>query len=217
MKNVCKLATLILMMLAVSVLAFSQQQEIKETAALNLVRGVIGPVGSNTSWSGYSVLNVVPGAGLIPISSSNTVFYLGFTAGSQADVSNMVLYTTARSSSTITAVTPVKYGGVSNPSIVLSNTSVCPVQPLSASTPCIVRLDPTSLALSALNDYYLVIYFTPSDANDGQIGATQPTANTSSILGWYIGNADYTGLSVGQSIPTGCCRVPDFLMYVMSN
>ena len=38
--------------------------------------------------------------------SHQTVFYIGFTAGATADVNNMVLYTTARGSATITAVTP---------------------------------------------------------------------------------------------------------------
>ena len=146
------------------------------------------------------------------------MFYYGFTAGSQADITNMVLYTTARGSSTITAVTPVKYGGVSNPSIVLSNTSVCPVQPLSTGSPCFVRFDPLTLTLSALNDYYLVVYFTPSDSNNSSIGATVPQYLRSSLQGWYIGNVDETQLTVGQSIPSGNNgNQPYFLMFVMTN
>jgi hypothetical protein len=211
MKTIGKFATLTLMMLAVSVHGFA-------ATPLNLVRGVGGPVASNVSWSGYSNLALIPGGGLIPITSSTTAFYYGFTAGSEADISNMVLYTTARGSSTITAVTPVTYGGVSNPSIILSNTSVCPVQPLSAGTPCFVRFDPLTLTLSALNDYYLVVYFTPSDANDSAIGATQPQYLNSSLSGWYIGNADETRLTVGQSIPAGNSNhQPYFLMFVMTD
>ncbi|MGA2965940.1 MAG: hypothetical protein ABSD64_06990 [Terriglobales bacterium] len=215
MKTVCKFATLTLTLFAVSMCSFSQDQP-KVTAALNLVRGVIGPVSDNTSWGGYSNLSLIPGAGLIPITSSTTVFYFGFTAGSTADISNMVLYTTARSSSKITAVTPVKYGGVSNPSINLASTSVCAVQPLSTANPCIVRLDPASITLSALSDYYLVVYFTASDSNNSAVGSAYPAFNKSSLLGWYI-NGNESLLTAGQSIPTGCCTVPYFLMYVMSN
>jgi hypothetical protein len=217
MKTVWTIATLTLMMFAVSVCGFAQEQK-QTTTALNLERGVIGPIGSNNSWSGYTVFSLVPGAGLIPISSSNTVFYLGFTAGSTADIGNMVLYTTARASSTVTAVTPVTYTAVSNPSINLASPSVCPTQPLSVASPCIVRLDPTALSLSALSDYYLAVYFTGGDVNNSGIGAAQPSSNKSSLLGWYIGgNADDTHLTVGQTIPTGCCTFTDFLMYVMSN
>jgi hypothetical protein len=213
-----KFATVVLIWFWLLALGFSQKQQTKQaTTPENLERGVVGSITSNTSWSGYSTLTLIPGAGLIPISSSQTVLYFGFTAGSQADITNMVLYTTARGSSTITAVTPVTYGGVSNPSIVLTNTSVCPSQPLSATSPCIVRLDPTSLTLSALNDYYLVVYFTPNDSNDGQLGLTQPNYSLSSLLGWYIGSVNETTLTVGQSIPTGCCRTSYMLMYVMSD
>jgi len=219
MKTVFKFATLTFMMLAVTMYGFSQNVKSQVTTAQNLVRGVIGPVGSNSSWSGYSLLNLIPGAALIPITSPNTVFYLGFTGGSKADISNMVLYTTARGSLTITAVTPVTYGGVSNPSINLASTSVCPVQPLSAADPCIVRFDPLALALSALNDNYLVVYFTASDVNNEGIAATQPVIQQSSLEGWYIGgNVDETQLTVGQSIPSGNSgRQPYFLMYVMSD
>src|SRR5271166_4190485 len=119
MKIVCKLTTLILMILAVSLCGFSQDRSTEKptTTTQNLVRGVIGPAGSNAQWSNYSVFNLVPGSGLFPISSSTTVFYFGFTAGTQADIGNMVVYTTPRGSLTISAVTPVTLGGVSNPSI----------------------------------------------------------------------------------------------------
>src|SRR5271157_955702 len=151
MKNIFKFATLTLIIFAVSVCAFSA------TKPENLVRGVIGPVASNVSWAGYSVLAQVSGAGLIPVTSTTTVFYLGFTAGTQVDINNIVLYTTPRGSLTISAVTPVTLGAVSNPSIDLANTSVCPVAP-SQTTPCIVRFDPTSLTLSPASDYYFAVY-----------------------------------------------------------
>jgi len=212
MKTIFKFATLILMMFAVSVCGFSASK------AENLVRGVIGPVANNTSWSGYSTLALVPGAGLIPVTSTTTVFYLGFTAGTKADISNMVLYTTARGSSTITAVTPVKYGGVSNPSIDLASATVCPVVEISTFNPCIVRLDPTTITLSALSDYYLVVFFTASDSNNSAIGLTAPSFAQSSLRGTYA-TGDESHISVGASIPStlSFTNQPFSLMYVMTN
>jgi hypothetical protein len=212
MNTVYKFATLTLMMFAVSVCGFSI---IKPE---NLVRGIIGPVYSSGGWSGYSVLAQVPGAGLIPVTSTTTVFYLGFTAGTQADVSNIVLYTTPRGSLTISAVTPVKLGGVSNPMIDLASVTVCPVVEISTFNPCIVRLDPTAITLSALSDYYLVVYFTASDSNNSALGVTQPSFGQSSLRGTYV-SGDDTGLSVGGSIPSnlGFTSPPYMLMYVMTN
>ena len=50
-----------------------------------------------------------------------TVLYIGFTGGTEADIGNMVLYTTKRGNSKITAATPVKLKGASNPIISLTN------------------------------------------------------------------------------------------------
>src|ERR1700723_2436491 len=212
MKTIFKIATLTLMIFAVSGYGFSAAK------AENLERGIIGPVGSNVSWSGYSVIAQVPGAGLIPVTSTTTVFYLGFTAGAQADVSNMVLYTTARGSSTITAVTPITLGNISNPMIDLASATVCPVVEISTFNPCIVRLDPTKITLSALSDYYLVVYFTANDSNNSSVGATVPTFQQTSLMGWFI-SSDETELKVGASIPStlNFSSEPYMLMYVMTN
>jgi|ERR1700677_316413 hypothetical protein len=212
MKTIFKIATLTLMIFAVSGYGFSAAK------AENLERGIIGPVGSNVSWSGYSVIAQVPGAGLIPVTSTTTVFYLGFTAGAQADVSNMVLYTTARGSSTITAVTPITLGNISNPMIDLASATVCPVVEISTFNPCIVRLDPTKITLSALSDYYLVVYFTASDSNNNAIGLTAPQFQQSSLRGSYE-SGDETRLSVGGSIPSSLSfsNQPYCLMYVMTD
>jgi hypothetical protein len=214
MKIFRKFAVLTLAMLAVTAAGFSQAPP--ATAPLNLVRGVVGTVSSSNSWAGYSALNQIPGGGVIPIASSTTAFYLGFTAGTTTDINNMVLYTTARNSLTITAVTPVTYGGVSNPTINIGSTSVCKVQPISATNPCIVRLDPLTLTLSALSDYYLVVYFKPNDSNNSAVGGAVPNNYMSSLAGWYIA-ADETQLTVGQSIPSGLSQSPYFLMFVRSN
>ncbi len=217
MKNVCKVATLTLMMLAVTVCGFSQRVYYSEASYRD------SEPGAGRNWTGrrqfqlsnYSVFNLVPGSGLFPITSTTTVFYFGFTAGTEADISNMVVYTTPRGSLTISAATPVKLGGVSNPSIVLSNTSVCPVAP-STTIPCIVRFDPTTITLSPASDYYFVVYFT-NNSNNAAIAATQPNNNQTSLAGTYFGGTDYTHLTAGQSIPGAAARGPSFLMYVMNN
>jgi hypothetical protein len=215
MKTFYKFAALTLAMLAVTACAVAQDGP-QVAAPLNLERGVVGPVSTSPSWSNYSAINLIPGAGLLPITSKTTAFYLGFTAGTQADVSNMVLYTTARNSSTITAVTPVTYGGASNPSINLASKAVCALPP-SNGTPCIVRLDPLTLSLSALSDYYLVVFFTANDGNNGSLGAAVSGNYLSSLSGWYL-QTDQTHFTVGQSIPAGSAgHPPNFLMYVMTN
>lgn len=215
MKTVCRFVMPTLVMLAILMSCVSPAAAAASKAE-NLERGVIGPVSANISWGGFSDLSLIPGAGLIPITSTETVFYIGFTAGATADINNMVLYTTARGSSTITTVTPITFGGVSNPSIDLANPSVCPVIEISQFNPCIVRLDPTKLVLSALSDYYLVIYFTP-DSNNAAIGATVPRFSLSSLNGWYT-SSDLSRLAVGASIPSGNNGgQPEFLMYVMND
>jgi hypothetical protein len=207
MKTIFKLATLSLMGFAVSMQGF---------AAQNLERGIVGPVKSNVGWTGYSIVSLVPGAGLIPVLGSTTVFYLGFTAGTQADINNMVLYTTHRGSLKITATTPITLGGSSAPSINLTSASVCPVAEISANNPCIVRLDPTSIRLTALNDYYLVVYFTTPDSNNGSIGVTQPLFGQTSLRGTYVTN-DQSRLAVGASLASVGNTVPYLLMYVMND
>jgi hypothetical protein len=216
MKTIFKLAALTLMTLAVSVPCLA--------APKNLERGIVGPVESNTSWSGYSVLSLIPGAGLIPPASTKTVFYLGFTAGTQADISGMVLYTMARGSLTVKAVTPITLGGVSNPTIDLASATVCPVVEISNYNPCIVRLDPTTITLSPLNDYYLAVYFTSSDSNNSALGVTEPVFAQSSLRGTFQIQND-TELTVGESLSSAPYNFTmssfggqaDLLMYVMND
>ena len=107
--------------------------------------------------------------------------------------------------------------GIPNPSISLSNTSVCPVQPLSATNPCILKFDPVSIALSPASDYYLTVYFT-NDTNNQTIGGIQPSLLPGGLSSTFIGNADATHYTVGQSLPNGTNgQPPYFLMYVMNN
>lgn len=216
MNTATKFAVLTLVMFAITIYGVSQGVP-AVVKPLNLERGVIGPVSTSPNWSGYSALNAIPGAGLLPTVTKATALYLGFTGGTTADISNMVLYTTARASTKITAVTPVTFGGVSNPSLHLSTVAVCPSQPLSAGNPCIVRLDPLTLVPSALSDYYLVVFFTAADSNNQAIVGTVGANRLSSLTGWFI-QSDQTHLTVGQSIPAGNNgNPPYFLMYVMTN
>lgn len=195
-------------------LHFANIAAAQTTAPKNLLAGVGGPITAVGSWSNYSALSLIPGAGQFGVTSANTVLYLGFTGGTSAVVSNMVMYKTARGTSKILSVTPVKHGGVSNPVLNISSTTTCP-QPLSITNPCIVRLDPTVLALSPLFDYYFVVYFATNTNNQAISGATGNYKT--SLSGWYI-SGDETHLKVGQSIPAGNSGTgPFFLMYVMSN
>src|SRR5580658_8673799 len=144
MKTFYKLATsaltLALMMGVVAACASAQTAETAALANLAEGQGVIASNG-NPQWDGLSEIVLIPGSALMGASSTTTALYLGFTGGSTADIDNMVLYTTARNGSTITATRKLTLGGVSDPSIHLTSTSICPVQPVSATSPCIVRLD----------------------------------------------------------------------------
>lgn len=176
----------------------------------NLVVGV-GPVVSNYGWANWSAMNRISGSSLIA-SSPTTRFYLGFTAGTTADIANMVVYTTARAFPVITAVTPVTLNGVSNPSITLENTCNWTI---SAYAPCVVALDELPLALSPLNDYYLVIYFT-NNSNNNILGVAKQAYPTSSMVG-SDAVGDLTRRKVGDFVPIGNKNgAPHLLMFVMN-
>jgi hypothetical protein len=183
-------------------------------AGKNLVAGV-GPVNTVSQWSNYSALNVISGTDLFPVVSKTTVLYVAFTSGTEADIGNMVLYKTASRGSKITAVTPVTFGGISNPIIHLTDKTVCKIQPVSLAHPCIVRLDALTLTLSAASDYYFVTYFS-SGSNNGSLGVAGAALPTSSITGWYM-SGDQTQLTVGKSIPAGNTGKSNLLVAVSSN
>jgi len=220
MKNL-KLAmpTLLIFAIAFACLAGTAVAQQRPAAApINLVAGVGGPVSSSDQWENYSALNLIAGAFIFPAVAQvkTTDLYIGFTAGTEADIGNMVLYSTKRGNSKITAVTPVKLKGVSNPIISLTNKKVCPTQPLSTSNPCVIRLDPMNLTLSTLSDYYFVVYF-GNNTNNATVGAANSQYPITSLTGWYL-SGDQTQLGVGASIPSGYSGShPYFLLYVMSN
>jgi hypothetical protein len=184
------------------------------TFAGNLVAGV-GPVNSIGNWSNYSAVNVIPGATLLPSTAKTTVLYIAFTAGTTADISNMVLYTTAARQGKIASVTPVKLAGDSSPTIDLTNKKTCKTQPVSATNPCLVKLDPITLTLSPGNDYYFVMYFA-SNSNNSSLGGGSPTFSTSSLTGFYV-SADETQLKVGNQLPAIEFTASYFLVAVQTS
>jgi hypothetical protein len=191
-------------------------QGIAANPPMNLVSGVPGPLISSPSWANFSALNIISGSSLLPITSPSTVLYVGFTSGTFADINNMVMYTVKRDGSRITAVTPVKLHGISNPSISLTDKTVCPNQPVSATSPCVVRLDPIALSLSPASDYYFVVYFT-NDTNNNSVAVAAPELSTKTTLSGEYQQGDYTRLKVGQSVPSGNSGLPYCLMFVMTN
>ncbi|MFY9646817.1 MAG: hypothetical protein WAK29_16670, partial [Terriglobales bacterium] len=188
------------------------------TTLVNLTEGQ-GTISSSGSqaWSGISEFVLIPGASLIGASSTTTALYLGFTGGSEADIDNMVLYEVPRNGSTVVKVTKVTLGSKSNPSIVLTNSSVCPVQPVSATNPCIVRLDTVKLALSPLYDYYFTVYFT-LDTNNEKISGVGQSAEPGALSGWSL-YGDQTRIGVDGALPTNenSDYAPYFLAYVTNN
>ncbi len=211
--------TLLIFAIAFACLANAAVAQQRPAAApINLVAGVGGPVSSSNQWENYSALNLIAGAFIFPAVASvkTTVLYIGFTGGTEADIGNMVLYTTKRGNSKITAVTPVKLKGVSNPIISLTNKKVCPSQPISTSNPCVIRLDPITLTPSTLSDYYFVTYFN-TNSNNQTVGAANAQYPITSLTGWYL-SGDQTQLKVGNPIPSGYSGShPYFLLYVMSH
>ena len=191
-------------------------QGIAVNPPMNLVIGVGSPVVNSAEWANFSAINLISGSSILPITSANTVLYLGFTGGTFADINNMVLYTTKRESSRITAVIPVKLGGISNPTINLTDKAVCPIQPVSPANPCVVRLDPIALSLSSISDYYFVAYFTNNSNNTSLDAATPEFPNKTSLNGFFQ-SGDDSRLRVGQTVPPGLTGQPFFLMFVMTN
>jgi hypothetical protein len=190
-------------------------QSFAATPLSNLVVGV-GPISEASNWSGFSALNLIPGSSILPVTSTTVVLYVGFTGGTQADIGNMVLYkTTGRGLTKISSVTPVKLGGVSNPSIVLTDTNVCPVQPVSLTNPCIVRLDPITLTLSVTSDYWFVMFLT-ADSNNSSLFAPTNEFPSPSLTGFFEG-VDDTRLTPGQSVPNSNSGQSYFLIAVMNN
>jgi hypothetical protein len=215
MKTFYKLATFILTMTVLTASVFAQKPAPAATVLANLTegQGIITSSG-NPSWDGLSELVLIPGASLMGASSTTTVLHLGFTGGSEADIGNMVLYEVPRNGSTVIKVSKVTLGASQSPSIVLTSTSVCPVQPVSVTNPCIVRLDTVKLALSPLYDYYFAVYFT-LDTNNEKISGVGQTASAGALSGWSL-YGDQTRIGAKGALPVNedSDQPPFFLAYV---
>ena len=212
MKNFCRIAMLALVvsLMATSVLA---QDEAPAAALTNLTDGVGSISVGSSSWSDFTALTLIPGSGLFGVKATANNLYLGFVGGSTVDVGNMVLYKTAPSSSTVLSAKKVTLGGVANPTINLTSTSVCPNQPVSLANPCIIKLDPIKGALSTLNDYYFAVYFV-NDSNNGSISAARTSYGQGSLSGWYVGG-DQTKIKAKKTLPSGSNGgAPYFFLYV---
>jgi hypothetical protein len=210
MRNFRILATLALVLCVIASTAAAQAPA---TVLSNLVEG-IGPfTGAGGNWANYSQLTLIPGTALLGVKSTGTVLYIGFYGGSTVDIGNMVLYSTARSGNTIKTSKKVTLGGVANPSINLTSPSVCPVQPVSITNPCIIKLDPVKGALSTLRDYYFTMYFTNDSNNTSVLGVGNSTAQ-GSLSGYYV-LGDQTKIKKKGALPPGYGgSMPNFVMYV---
>jgi hypothetical protein len=182
--------------------------------AVNLTEGQGTPTSiANPAWDGYSEVILIPGASLMGARSATTALYLGFTGGSEVDIGNMVLYQTARNATAVLRVNQVTLGATHSPHINLTSTSVCPVQPVSVTHPCIVRLDTLNLVLSPTDDYYLAIYFALDVNNESIVGVGSNSPGA--LSGFYL-YGDQTEIKAGGAIPanenTG--QAPFFLAYI---
>jgi hypothetical protein len=218
MKTLLKFAGALMMaaLLFTCLLNLAAAQEHPASTPINLVAGVGGPVSTSSEWSDYSALNLIAGALIFPATGGTTTtrFYIGFTDGTEANIGNMVLYTTKRGGTKITKVTPVTLNGVSNPTINLASTKTCPTAP-STTNPCVIPLDIIKSTLSTQSDYYFVMYFSTSSNNEA-LGAANSQYPITSLTGWYV-SGDQTQLKAGDPIPAGYDgQHPYFLLYVMN-
>ncbi|MBI3475333.1 MAG: hypothetical protein HY010_06350 [Acidobacteria bacterium] len=208
MKNRFNFALPALLLLAIATQGWGQTSQ-------NLVAGT-GVINSAATWQGSSALNLISGTTLLPITSKTTALYIAFTAGSVVDIGKMVMYrTTGRNSLTIAGVTTVKYGGITNPTINLSDRAICPVQPVSLAHPCFVRLDTVKLKLSPLLDYYFVAYF-PNSSNNAAVNSATSQFSTSTLTGGFDPKDD-TKLKKGNAVPDVNDGHSYFLVGVMNN
>ncbi len=214
MKTLCRLTAAALMMFLMTAFAVAQAPAAEEPPAApltNLTEGLGSLASSSPNWAGYSELVLIPGSSFFPVKSTKTYIALAFTGGSMVDINNMVLYKTGRSAITNLGVKKVTYGGVSNPSINLASSSVCPVPP-SPTTPCIIKLDPVKGALSTVNDYYFAVYFT-SDSNNSSV-ASGRSSDQGALSGFFI-QGDETRIKKKGALPTGNSgNSPDFVAYI---
>jgi len=178
----------------------------------NLVAGVGPLTNSFAAVGGFSVIDLISGNTLFPVSGKQTFLNVGFTQGDKADVT-MVLYTTQRNKTVIENVTPVTFGGISSGVILFG--PACGVPP-STVQPCVIQFDPLPFKLVPTNDYYFVTYFTTSSLN-APVDIASGLNSRTTILGGLDRNNDTT-LVPGDVIPsTFVGGTAAFLVGVTSN
>jgi hypothetical protein len=213
MKTFCKLLASAFMMLMLAAQALAQGPA-PQVVLSNVTEGVGSITGANQNWAGFSELVLIPGASFLGVKTSTNFLYLGFTGGTTVDIGNMVLYKTARSGNINLGPKKVLLGGVSNPSVNLTHTAVCPIQPVSTTNPCFIKLDVIKGALSPLFDYTFVVYFT-NDANNASVGAAQ-SSEQGALSGYFL-TGDQTRIKKNGTVPSGNNGSAPFFVTYMTN
>jgi len=139
---------------------------------------------------------------------------IGDSLPAQPPISATCAYTTAHGSLTVTAVTPVKLGGISTRYQPLQYLGL-PVQRFNDQS-LYVKFDPVSISLTPSSDYYLTVFYT-NDAN--QFGDRGRSARTLSRkhqreFSW---EPDATRLPLVNLCPPHHKQHALLQMYVMNN
>jgi len=180
------------------------------TTTQNLVRGVFGPVGNNTNWSNYTVVNLVP-FGALPDHQHNHRLLLDSRLEPNGRRQYGCLHDSARQLDHQRGYTRYARRHLQS-SIVLSNVFVCPVAP-STTTPCIVRFDPRRSHFAGERLLLCGGFRERHQQYDHRWCTANPPQSSLRELLW----GDQTRLTVGQSIPGHTYGGTTFLMYVMNN
>lgn len=216
MKTFCRLAMLTLVLSVIAATALAQDSVPPPVVLSNIVEGMGTITNGGSNWAGFSELVLIPGSDTLNVKGATNFFYLGFVGGSTVDIGHMVLYKTARNSTTVLTVKPVKLGAVLAPSIVLTSPSVCPTQPVSLTNPCFVKLDVVKGALSPLFDYYLAMYFSNDSNNAGGVfGAGQSQAQ-GGLSGYFV-LGDQTRIKKNGTLPPGYNGAAPFFVTAVAN
>ncbi len=91
---------------------------------------------------------------------------------------------------------------------------MCPIQPVSFSNPCIIKLDVVKGALSPLNDYYFTIYSSNDSNNAGGVFGVGQSPNQGGLSGYFILGDETRVRKLGALPPGYSGAAPYFLMYV---
>ena len=215
MKTFYKLSTLALALCFIAASAAAQTAA-PQVVLSNIAEGIGTVSNGGTSWAGFSELVLIPGTGLLPVKATTNFLSIGFYGGSTVDIGSMVLYKTARSGTAVLSAKKVLLGGKANPSIDLTNPANCPIQPVSLSTPCIIKLDVVKGALSPLNDYYFTIYFSNDSNNAAGVSGVGLSPNQGGLSGYNL-VGDQTRIKKNGSLPPGYTGAAPYFLTSVTN